>query len=719
MTRSLTLAAIILASSLRALAFDVALIVQHATCGNPSGSILAQPSGGTAPFTYLWSDGSTGAQLTLVPPGIYSVTVTDAGGATAFATNEINSTLALFPPIGPGVEIWSCEPGCQGAFFYNGMSITGTTPFQPTIDPPGPTPLASPYGVGANGLCPGSTYTITVVDGAGCIGVYGPVVVVPQPGPNILSASITPSCPDGSTGSLTVMYDEVDSLYVTGPGQTFFMPTTNPFTLTNLPAGEYIFQAALIPSDLPENLFTAYCYLSDTLVVDVTTEPCGMLNGTVFADVDADCAQSVDEPGLPYRVLTVEPGNHLIMTNEAGAYSTTYFHGSYSLNGTVDGYTAECTTLPAPFTLDEFNPIATIDLPMSPTFGPDLAVHLFLDPAVPGFAHGEHIAVANDGPFSFTDVVVDLSYDGILIYVNSDLTPDLVEPGHLQWTIAAIGPFTSIGLNPEFLVPADPGLIGTLLISDASITLDTPDSNAGNDFDQGTRTVTASFDPNDKLAETSSRLSTALYYLDEDGYVDYTIRFQNTGTGPAYNVYLLDTISPLLDLTTFSILAASHDFEATLDDPRLLRFGFPNIMLPDSGSNMIGSQGFISFRLRPVGNLIVGQQLVNAADIFFDFNEPVRTNDAVLTVEQSTGLQERSASALVVYPNPVADVLRIDLPNGAVRIDVIAADGRQVLALRTTPGTNQLDTRAMMPGAYTIRVQKADGSFKHARCVKH
>ena len=105
MNRPLTLAAVILICTMRALAFDVALLVQHATCGNPSGSILAQPSGGAAPYTYLWSDGSTGAQLPLVPPGIYSVTVTDAEGETAFAAEEIIATSALFPPLGPGVDI--------------------------------------------------------------------------------------------------------------------------------------------------------------------------------------------------------------------------------------------------------------------------------------------------------------------------------------------------------------------------------------------------------------------------------------------------------------------------------------------------------------------------------------------------------------------------------------------------------------------------------------
>ena len=322
------------------------------------------------------------------------------------------------------------------------------------------------------------------------------------------------------------------------------------------------------------------------------------------------------------------------------------------------------------------------------------------------------------GPYNFTNVVLDLYYDPTLIYSDCTIDPDLAESGHLQWVIADVASFSEVSIVPMFYVPADAGLIGTVLISEATITLDAPDSNTLNDTYQATRTIAGAFDPNDKLAETSSRLSSTSYYLDHDQYVDYTIRFQNTGTGPAYNVYLQDTVSPLLDLTSFAILASSHTFEASLGNDRDLRFDFPNIMLPDSGSDMAGSQGFISFRLRPVQDLAVGQQLVNAADIYFDFNEPIRTNDAILDVEQSTGINGTEASALVVYPNPVTDLLRIELTGGAVRMDVITADGRILFSQRATAGTNQFDTHALTPGAYSIRVLFASGAVQHARFVK-
>ncbi|MEK7257367.1 MAG: T9SS type A sorting domain-containing protein, partial [Bacteroidota bacterium] len=69
--------------------------------------LTAMTSGGIAPFGYAWSNGSTASFLENVPPGWYSLTVTDGNGCTATAqilagetaTGEASGgfSLRLFP----------------------------------------------------------------------------------------------------------------------------------------------------------------------------------------------------------------------------------------------------------------------------------------------------------------------------------------------------------------------------------------------------------------------------------------------------------------------------------------------------------------------------------------------------------------------------------------------------------------------------------------------
>ena len=67
-------------------------------------------------------------------------------------------------------------------------------------------------------------------------------------------------------------------------------------------------------------------------------------------------------------------------------------------------------------------------------------------------------------------------------------------------------------------------------------------SSTNSDDTTNLRTITGAYDPNDKLASTSSG-NTDVWQLNEDEWIDYTIRFQNTGTDTAFNVIITDTVS--------------------------------------------------------------------------------------------------------------------------------------------------------------------------------
>ncbi|QHT67189.1 T9SS type A sorting domain-containing protein [Rhodocytophaga rosea] len=157
-----------------------------------------------------------------------------------------------------------------------------------------------------------------------------------------------------------------------------------------------------------------------------------------------------------------------------------------------------------------------------------------------------------------------------------------------------------------------------------------------------------SFDPNDKAVSPQGVSNE--HYTPTNTALDYTIRFQNTGTDTAYKVLVVDTLSEHLDMKTLQIAAVSHAYKLSVSGKGkpVLTFTFNNINLPDSTKDQAGSNGFIRFSIRPKVDLPEKTRIENFADIFFDFNKPVRTNttfnsiyDIPLVVEESAKLDQR------------------------------------------------------------------------------
>src|SRR5690606_36108781 len=62
-----------------------------ATCIAENGSLTVTATGGTEPYTYLWSNGETTQTITDLAAGDYSVVVTDANGCEAEATYTVGT----------------------------------------------------------------------------------------------------------------------------------------------------------------------------------------------------------------------------------------------------------------------------------------------------------------------------------------------------------------------------------------------------------------------------------------------------------------------------------------------------------------------------------------------------------------------------------------------------------------------------------------------------
>ncbi len=153
-----------------------------------------------------------------------------------------------------------------------------------------------------------------------------------------------------------------------------------------------------------------------------------------------------------------------------------------------------------------------------------------------------------------------------------------------------------------------------------------PTHQGGSAMASDCQLILDSYDPNDKGAIPTG-FGTDHKIL-ADGELEYTIRFQNTGSDEAYTVVLADTLDANLDFASLRMIGASHPYKLEVtgrNSPRLVWI-FGSINLPASSVDEPASHGFISFKISLKPGLAPGTVLKNKAYIYFDYNSAIITN---------------------------------------------------------------------------------------------
>lgn len=168
-----------------------------------------------------------------------------------------------------------------------------------------------------------------------------------------------------------------------------------------------------------------------------------------------------------------------------------------------------------------------------------------------------------------------------------------------------------------------------------------------------------SYDPNDKSAQPVGYGSD--HYIYDYTALDYKIRFQNTGTDTAFRVVIRDTLSPYLNPASIQMGASSHNYTWRVYGANILEVTFDNILLPDSSTNELASNGFFRFRIEQTMGNPLGAVIYNSAAIYFDYNPPIITNETFHTIGENfvlmqllgtEDLQTDEIDKIKLYPNP-------------------------------------------------------------------
>ncbi|MBL7727876.1 MAG: DUF11 domain-containing protein, partial [Dinghuibacter sp.] len=269
----------------------------------------------------------------------------------------------------------------------------------------------------------------------------------------------------------------------------------------------------------------------------------------------------------------------------------------------------------------------------------DLAVDFIAqNVARPGFTTSYRIIYKNYGTQAANGVTLSFVKDNRLTLLSSSLGGYTTIGDTLRWSLGNLNFMQEGIIDLNLQVAAPPVVnIGDTLRSKIMIDPMNGDISPSNNTMALNQRVQGSFDPNDKLENHAGSIRRVKALAGEE--LVYTIRFQNTGTDTAFNVYIRDTLPTSLDASSLRVISASHAYTVESSGfmgfgyQRVLTFRFNNILLPDSGTNAAASNGFISFALKTVNSITVGNQVLNSASIYFDFNASVSTNTVKTVID--------------------------------------------------------------------------------------
>jgi hypothetical protein len=238
-----------------------------------------------------------------------------------------------------------------------------------------------------------------------------------------------------------------------------------------------------------------------------------------------------------------------------------------------------------------------------------------------------------------------------------------------------------------------------------------------NNFCETHQPCLAAFDPNSKEVSPAGDIINSQE-------LSYTIHFQNTGTAPALNVFLHDTLDANLDVSTFKILGSSHPMTYTISGSGIVLFTFANINLPDSNANEPASHGAVLFSIKPKSNLNTGTGIHNTASIVFDFNDPIITNTTqnIIIESMPNGIQTLDSEHphLLIFPNPAADHITIQSDQSFEQATIRISDvsGKVIIKKEFRNSSKiEMDLSQLKSGMYVIEVL-SNGKSSSRKLIK-
>lgn len=143
-------------------------------------------------------------------------------------------------------------------------------------------------------------------------------------------------------------------------------------------------------------------------------------------------------------------------------------------------------------------------------------------------------------------------------------------------------------------------------------------------------------------------------------------------------------------------------------------------MLPDSGTDMAGSNGYVSFKVKTKTNLTPLTVINNTAGIYFDFNPPIITNTTADTIQMpiiTSKLERANTYFITAKPNPTDNNVVFSFSNDVnetANLIISTLDGKIVFNKSSITSKDNINIACLSPGIYFCHIasERYSGNIK-------
>ncbi len=413
---------------------------------------------------------------------------------------------------------------------------------------------------------------------------------------------------------------------------------------------------------------------SDDYWIYLVSDRVNTLKGTLWLDANADLTIDSSEIRLANYVLSTSGKQVVTLTNKEGAFSLVIPDTGFLSAGFTDipYYSSTPLLIQEYFTgfnnIDSLNNISAGPL----TSQHDLRIKLT---RVSGCSVGEKLVYAIGVENNGTDTIqpiIQLYSDSLLHFSVASLTPDIVSADSISWQLGALLPLSYKTIYVAFLPD-------TTLLTGDSVSAWVTVITSGNELTPD--------DNQDHLQLVlMDKYETKQFYSVFDTVpnigspnftgIEYVYYFMHSDTSTVNRLLLNQQVSELMNPSSFEILTAGDSLQAIYrNDSRLLTFEFDNLALSDTATNITNSIVYVRYKMYPASTITNGDHIEAFGYLYINSGEPLSTDTILIHIGGVNGIFDATTpGSILVFPNPVNDILNIKLPNVHGTFNVLLGD---------------------------------------------